>query len=211
MATPTNKPKVLLAIMTGGKDPIYQLHAFVGALLGEERAEIHVKYFTHRPAEENRNRAANATVEGGFDFMIMIDPDNVPLRNPIDLVLLNLDIVGMPYPAARNVGTGLEIGFLAMDKQADGNYLDHKDRVGLKEVDAVGSGAMVVSRKVLEQVKPAFMRIWDENGYATKGIDFNFCDRAKALGFKVWAHYDYLADHIKEVSLLAVLDYSNGR
>jgi len=35
-----------------------------------------------------------------------------------------------------------------------------------------------------------------------KGYDFYFCEKAKKEGFKIYAHYDYLAEHYKEVPLL---------
>lgn len=209
--TTLNKPKVLVAMLTGGMNPAWQLNDFLAKLAKDDRAIIDVRFFAFRPAEENRNRAVAATVEGGYDYMLMVDPDTIPQRNPIDLVLMDFDIVGMPYPGIQYPNGKMEIGFLAMDKQEDGKYLDHKDRHGLQVVDAVGSGAMIVARRVLEKIRPAFMRLWDENGYAIKGIDFNFCDRAKAEGFKVYAHYGYLADHLKEVSLLKVLEYTYGR
>jgi len=210
MESQISKPRILVAVMTGIKDPTWQLGVCIPEIAKDPRADITVLHFISRPTEENRNRAVKKTLDDGYDFMFMIDPDTVPKSNPIDLAFLNLDIVGMPYPQWRNDGNGLEIAFLAMDKKEDGNYLDHKTRVGLREVDAVGSGAMLVHRRVLEKVRPAFVRLWDENGFAVKGIDFNFCDRAKAEGFRVWAHFDYLADHIKELSLLDVLDFKYG-
>lgn len=201
---------MLVAVLTGGKDPVWQLQAAIPAIKNDPRADVSVGYFSSRPTEENRNRAVKETIDGGFDYMLMLDPDTVPKSNPIDLVFLGLDVVGMPYPQWRLTDRGMEIAFLAMDKMPDGNYLDHKTREGLREVDAVGSGALLVHRRVLEKVRPAFMRIWNEDGFATKGIDFNFCDRAKAEGFRVWAHFDYLADHYKEVPLLEVLKYAYG-
>lgn len=210
LTTSKTKPKVLVALMTGRKDPLWQTQDAANLIKKDPRAEITVQHFPYYPSEENRNRAVKATVEGEYEFMLMLDPDNTPKGNPIDLVFLDLDIVGMPYPQIRRKERGFEIAFLAMDKQPDGNYLDHKTREGLREVDAVGSGAMLVHRRVLEKVRPAFMRLWDEDGFATKGIDFNFCDRAKAEGFRVWAHFDYLADHRKDVSLLDVLEFKYG-
>lgn len=204
----SSKPKVLIALMTGGKDPVWQLQSSVNSFRDDPRVDAKVAYFTKRPDEANRNFAAKTTRES-FDFMVMLDPDTVPKANPIDLVMLDLDIVGMAYPQWNISDPNYPVYFLGMDKAEDG-YTEHKERTGLQEVDAVGSGALVVAKRVFEKIHDPFLRVWNEDGDAILGIDFNFCERAKQEGFKVHCHYDYLADHLKEVSLLDVLNFKHG-
>ena len=85
-----------------------------------------------------------------------------------------------------------------MDKVKDG-YKPHTETVGLQEVDAIGTGCMLIKRKVLEALEAPFTRIWNKDGTMDTGVDFHFCEQAKAKGFKVWAHYDYLCNHFKAI------------
>lgn len=176
--------------------------------LREMESEATIRFINQRPYENALNLAARLTIEGGYDYLISFDHDNVPTKNPLPLTKLGKDIIGMPYPGFR-YHDKLEIAFLAMDKQPNTEYLDHREMHGLQEVDAVASGAIVVSRRVLEHPDVFFTRKW-ERGNAVRGVDFHFCEKAKEAGFKVYAHYDYLADHIKEMSLLDVLNFHHG-
>ncbi len=204
MEQTTFKPKILVTILHQGWMRPEMLPVFF-SMANDVRAQITIAPLKKRPYEENLNTATKMTREGGYDFLITFDHDNIPKNNPIDLVFLNKDIIGMPYPTYGFSSKGeLETALLAMDKQPGGGYRDHRTMEGLQEVDAIASGAMVIARRVLENPKVFFARKWDDQGFVITGVDFHFCEKAKAEGFKVWAHYDYLADHIKEISLLEV-------
>ena len=84
-------------------------------------------------------------------------------------------------------------------------------RRGLLEVDAVGSGVMLIARRVLEKVKIPFERKWNDEGVPIKGLDFYFCDKAKALGFKIFVHWEYLCSHFKKVDLVWILKLLGGK
>lgn len=200
-----SKPKLLVTILNQGwiRPELADVQSL---LLSDERAEVKVIHLNKRPSETARNYSVKLMLDGGYDYLLTIDHDTVPLRNPIDLLFMNLDIVGFAY-LGMQTNKGLELAFLGMDKQENNEYLDHKELTGLQAVDAVGSGCLLMSRKVLEQVKAPFMRKWNEDGIAITGLDFYFCEKAKDLGFQPYCHYDYIADHFKEVSLLSVLEF----
>ena len=93
-----------------------------------------------------------------------------------------------------------------MDKVKDGyRQVPLEKRGGLQEYDAVGTGCIVIARRVLETIKEPCSPKW-ENGLMILGRDFYMCEKAKKVGFKVWAHWDYLCDHFKELSLLSVIN-----
>ena len=134
--------------------------------------------------------------------------------NPLDLIDLDLDIVGIPTPVWHWVGKNGErpIYFNAY-KKVVGGYTEWPDKNGLQEVDAIGSGCMLISRRVFEDPemrKKPFLRVWNDDGTVERGCDIAFCERAKKRGFKVWAHYNYMADHIVKVSLIEVLKAFSG-
>jgi len=148
------------------------------------------------------NRIALDVIKGGFDYWLNIDSDNPPVNNPLDLIEYDLDIIGLPTPVWNDQGTP-PIYFNAMDWHGDG-WLPHRDTEGLQEVDAVGTGCILISRKTLLLMSKPFERTTDPAGIVEFGPDFNFCRKARAMNFKVWAHFDYPCQHFNTVDLLAV-------
>lgn len=193
-----NSPKILVAILEQG-----WIRPELGAWANVWSKQATVRTFNAKPSERNRNETVKAMLDGGYDYLLTIDHDVVPKRNPLDLVELDLDIVCAAVPQWNMSDPNFPIYFVAMDR-VDGGYKEHKDRNGLQEIDAAGSGCLLIARRVLEKIKAPFVRQWDEDGIDTLGLDFYFSEKAKAAGFKIWCHYDYIADHIKEISLLEV-------
>jgi len=176
----------------------------------DERFDVTICHSSLKPSENNRNFLVKKALEEGYDFLLTIDHDTIPLNNPLDFAKMELDVVGGAYPQWNMSDKNYPLYFISMDK-VEGGYKEHKNRDGLQEVDAVGSGCMMLSRKVMEAVKEPFVRKF-EDGFAVTGLDFYFCEKAKDLGFKVYCHYDYVCSHFKEVDLLAVYNFKeNGR
>ncbi len=194
-------PRILLTVIHQGWVRPEMFFA-IELMRKDARVELDVQFLNNRPYENSLNSALKLARMGGHDFLITFDHDNFPKNNPLDLIFIEKDIIGMPYFGMQNNGH-VEFGFLAMDKQTDGGYLDHRTMDGLQEVDAVASGALVLSKRVLDS-GIYFERKW-EGGFAIKGVDFYFCEKAKAAGFSIFAHYGYAAEHIKEVPLLEMM------
>ena len=201
-------PKVLVTILHQGYIRP-ELGVLAAKMREDKRVELDVLFLNRRPAEDARNGSVSNMLNGGYDYLITIDHDIVPIQNPLDLVFLNLDVVGCACPQLNMSCPEYPIYLVGMDI-AEGGYKEHKDKKGLQKVDAVGSGCLVMSRKVLEAIKAPFMREWDENGMSKSGLDFFFCRKAKEKGFDVYCNYDYLCDHFKEVSLLSMLEFKHA-
>src|SRR3990167_5493586 len=163
---------------------------------------------SHKPYENNLHHIVNSFMDGGYDFWLNIDDDNPPLHNPLDLVEKNLDIVGFPTPIWHYTGEvpgERPIYWNAYDyvPQADA-YKEHTAREGLQGVDAVGSGCMLIARRVFQHPDlryGAFFRTWHPDGTMNKGGDVSFCERARAAGFSVWCAFDHPCDQFAQVSL----------
>jgi len=195
------KPKVLITVINQGWLRPEMFRA-LSLMLSDPRADVKFASINDRPYENALNGARKVAKEGGYDFWFTFDHDNVPKRNPLDLIFIEKDIVGMPYIGAKHHNNKMELAFLAMDKQENGEYLDHREMTGLQKVDAVASGALMLSKKVIDAPTVVFIREWSPEGFATRGVDFNFCELAKKEGFEVFTHYDYPASHYKEIDLL---------
>ena len=158
----------------------------------------------YNPVERGYNRAVEEFLKTDATHMLSIEVDNVPEKNPLELLELDKDILGCPYPIS--MANEMYLTALKLTKNQQGGY-DGKPVTGkgLMEVDAVCMGCTMISRRVLENMKYPFRSEYHENGKLKVGFDYNFCIRAKEAGWKVWTHFDYMVDHIKGgVSLLQV-------
>jgi len=164
------KPKVYIAVLTMGSLR-KELSNFLIYISHDFRYQVKITYHGLRPASYNRNNIVKEFLKTDCDFLLKIDHDNVPMKNPLDLIALDKDVVGFPYPQIK----GNELGWLIM-RRVEGGYkqMPTETRQGLQEVDATGDGVMLIARRVLEQVKIPFEREW-KDGVPIKGSDFYFC------------------------------------
>jgi hypothetical protein len=163
---------------------------------------------THNPYENNLHHIVVDFLKGDYDFWLNIDSDNPPTRNPLDLVKLSADIVGLPTPVWHFAGDkpGERPMYENAYRKAPGTdgYNEWPLKEGLQEVDAVGTGCVLYKRRVFEHPemqKAPFQRIYLEDGRVDKGNDIAFCERAKKNGFRIFAHYDYRCLHFNEIEL----------
>lgn len=202
--------KVLLTIPTGDGWIHKLVVAGVMRLLADKRYAVTAIFPTHIPVENNRNACIQDVLKGGYDWWLTIDADNPPRKNPLDLIELGHNIVGCPTPVYHYDGKhpgDSPVYLNAMDEIREAGefvgWKPHACHSGLQEVDAVGSGCLLVARCVLESLKDEqpFMRSWNKQGIVVAGSDFLFCQKAKAHGHRIWAHYDYYCGHVNEVDL----------
>lgn len=179
-------------------------------LLRDPRVDITPMITTHRPYVHNLHLIQKDFLAGDYDYLITMDDDNPPTKNIIDLIFLDKDVMAMPTPVWHNDGESkAPFYFNVMVAKEDGYIpLASSEKfkgVGLYEVDAAGSGCMIIARRVLEAMKAPFMRTWNEDGIVETGGDFSFCRRAKEQGFSIWTHLDYPCLHFKEIELTEII------
>lgn len=185
------------------------------AMSRDSRFEVDVRTPQLVPVENNRNHAVLDFLERGEDFLLFIDSDNPPLVNPLDLVELDLPIVGCPTPMFQCTPQHIlerirPIRWNVFDYDASiekwSSRSGAKGDTDLEEVDAVGSGCILIRRDVLEAVPAPFMRRWDEKGRVVAGSDLDFCRRAKEAGFSTWVNWRYMCEHYNTVRLAHMYD-----
>ncbi len=182
-------------------------------MLQDRRYTIRLDAPTHSPYVNNLHRCCIDFLKGGEDFWLSLDDDNAPIRNPLDLIEYDLDVVGLPTPVWCNKKPGDRPYYFnaltwAEKEQA---YRPHENMNGLQEVDAIGSGCMLIARRVILELKgqQPFMRKWNRDGTVDVGCDYSFCQKVKKANFKVWAHFGYPCHHFNEVSLIEVIEAFN--
>lgn len=205
------KERVFVSVPTRGSIHKQVVVAMLG-LTQEDRYDIHIKIPTYIPVENAYNRMIGEVLDGGFDWWLNIDDDNPPKRRPLDLIRFNKDIIACPTPIWHNPenleGIRPYCWNVFQHHPENDTYIEHYEKEGLQKVDAVGMGCTLISRRVLEHPemqKAPFLRKWHEDGTVRRGTDIAFCERARENGFEVWAHFDYVAMHFKQVELLETI------
>jgi len=196
--------KVQIALLHVGRMSV-QVCQFLMELQKTKEHELEFVYPSHVPGESNRNKLIREFLKTDNEYLLMIDDDNPPQNNPLDLLIHNKDIFALPTPVFREDGLCWMVGknFGTVEEP---DYKAYKEkREGLMEVDFVGSGCLLVHRRVFEKIKAPFMRVWDEDGVAVKGQDIAFSKRATENGFEMWVHWDYVCNHHKQVNLIGLM------
>ena len=170
-----------------------ELANLLAQLPRQRKYDISVTYPAKKPITNNRNTIVKRFLETDYDYLLMIDGDCVPTDKILDMADYDKDIMG-----------AVCFGYLkkmlvpfAMKKKPDGKYdiLDINRNSGVVECDAVGTGVMMIARRVLEDMPFPFKNEYDPEGIKTKGLDFNFCRRAKKMGYTVWVDTVMLVSH----------------
>ncbi len=168
---------------------------------------MHNVYFedlknTHAvPASHNRNQIVKRFLDTDCDWYLGIDNDVVPAGNPLDLLKLDKDIIGFP----TKVWQGNSFHWNVYDLKDNGYHPVDMSNIESPILTSptliVGSGCLLIKRKVLETIKAPFHREWNEDGTMEYGLDFMFCRKAHESGFDVCCAVKCQCEHHKEVPL----------
>ncbi len=154
------------------------------------------------PISSNRNKIVKRFLDTDCDYLLMIDDDVVPLHNPCEMVYVNRDVVASPALVRCEGGVMAwtayvphsdGVGYSAIDLNSFDDMLD------VLEVAIVGTGCILVKRKVLETLKAPFHSEFDEDGIQTYGTDFAFSRKATKGGFKIYTMVHHRCEHFKRV------------
>jgi hypothetical protein len=204
------KIKVYIAILNRGWIRREILEAFASKnwdIKGVERIMEKPSKTWANPISSNRNLITKRFLATDCNFLLMLDDDVVPLSNPFKLVFADKDIIGMPARVRTQVGYVNWVAYIENpDKETyvsvDFSKVD--DTIDLLSVDAIGTGCILIKRKVLENMKAPFHTPFDEDGITIYGTDIAFCRKAKEAGFEIYTTPSRLCDHYKEVGLLQI-------
>ncbi len=190
------------------------VHFAVCKMLADRRYTIRHDAPTNSPYVNNLHHCVIDFLRGGEEYWLNIDTDNPPINNPLDLVEHDCDVIGLPTPVWCNKVKGdRPYYFNALDwDEKEQAYRPHENTNGLQEVDASGSGCMLIARRVILKLKgqQPFARQWKQDGTVDVGGDYSFCQKVKKANFKVWAHFGYPCHHFNEISLIEVIEAFNG-
>jgi len=205
------RPKVLLCILNQGQNSAgleTQLIRWMSELRDKYEFDFFPAKYTGRPISSNRNEIVRDFLKIDYDYLVMIDDDNPPNSNFLLLLDLDKDVLSIPTPGRD--WRGIHWHVYDFDEKSTDEQLIFKDipvnrRTGLQQVGAVGTGCIMIARRVLEKIKRPFEDLFDEDGVIKTNDDLAFSSKCRREGFTVWAHFDYTCSHYKNVDLLQML------
>lgn len=179
-----------------------ELVSMIHNLPNQRKYNVFIAYPAQKPITHNRNTIVKRFLETGMDYLLMIDNDNVPPPNVLDLADYGKDVIGgLCYAFMHDTLIPLA---LKKNKKNLYDLMDIAENEGLIECDGIGSGVMMIKREVLQDVAFPFENYYDPEGIKTRGLDISFCEKAKAKGFEVWCHTDMKCSHWTTIDLKQV-------
>lgn len=174
-------------------------------LATDERVADLVYIHNNRSVIEARSEVMRTFLEFEYDAVIMIDDDTVPHPAVLDLASELSDEVGIAGSPTPIIRPGLPVvpNIYRIDEPTNEFAIDMSmafdpEQGAVKTVDAIGFGAVAVSR-ALAQKQPDFQMRYLDDGTPYMGEDVDYCLRAKANGFSTVACMTLMADHRMEI------------
>jgi len=148
------------------------------------------------------------------DYLLLIDSDIIPPANILEMVKNKVD-----FCSAICFSWQFEEPFavcLTKDPKGHDGYVQDvpSGPAGLYERDATGLACTVISRRLAKQFRGTFRDKLDEQGMLRRDADFDFCERIKKAGYKVYVDTRFVCDHRKKIGIKRINDLlvkKNGR
>ena len=203
---------VFVAVLTQGSVSFQlsdMLIKMVASCLQTKKYEPTIHYSKHAGVDYNRNLIVQEFLKSKCKYLLMIDEDNPPLRNPLELIDIGKDVISLPTLMYK--GDARKLAFnvfkeVRINGRKDWQTLVYDGKNKLFRVDRTGAGCILIKRRVLEKVKAPFNTVRTKEGLRRVGEDMEFSRKVIAAGFKIWGHWDYCCSHYKTVDLMAMAD-----
>lgn len=164
----------------------------------KDKYEVTMFFPQNKPHDYNRNIIVKKFLETDNEYLLMIDSDVVPISNVLEMSDLDKGIMSA---LVRTYKDG-DLIPVALKKVEGGYKVWSPLSKGLNEVDAVGTGCLMIKREVFNKItKPYFRFRYNDEGFLINGEDFDFCDRVKEAGYKVYFNADYEAQHFTTINI----------
>jgi len=188
--------KILLAILNQGQIRVELAQALLSL---QTKHKVEILFSNLRPISANRNNIANKFISWDYNYLIMCDDDIVPQVDFINKLVENDKDVCSGY-----IWTLWDTWSypLALKTDWEGYKIKKELTLWLNEVDATWTWLIWIKKKVFEKMqKPYFQFKFDEDWKLVKWEDFNFCDKAKELWFKIFMDTSIKTKHFKTNSI----------
>lgn len=192
----TKRNKVFISILNLGwikTELVIELYKW----LKDSSLSYSLEFSSEQPVEHNRNSIAKRFLNSDCDFLLMIDNDVVPEKNPLNLIALNYPVFILPT-AIRQEGL---VMWNVYDLDNNGYWCPIKKKNGLLKISAGGTGCILIKKEVLLEIKAPFERLYDKDGLAVLGQDLSFCQKVSEKGFDIYTNFEYSCKHYKTTNI----------
>ncbi len=140
------------------------------------------------------------------DFILMVDSDVIPPANILEMAKNRVD-----FCSAVCFSFQFDEPFaVVMKKDSKGRdgYIQDvpSGPPGIYERDATGLACTIISRQLVKQFKGTFRDRFDDEGMLQRDADFDFCERIKQAGYKVYVDTRFICGHKKGIDLKKIND-----
>lgn len=198
------KPKVLIAIPHTGNIRSELVSALLKVLkksVLENEIELGVDLSYGMPVDSNRNSIVKKFLVTDYEWLLMIDSDIVPPLNVLDLLKHEKKVVGAVCFTMSSEGIPYPVIMRKDNEKGWGYNVDRRVK-DLMNVDVTGASCLLIHRSVLEKIPSPFRLGYDKEGIVTViGEDFDFCEKVRKIGLKVWVDTTIQCGHYKAVDL----------
>lgn len=187
--------KILIGVPSGSSIPISFMGCYKDAVFLENGDEN--LFYNHRGSNTvtARNNCVHEMLLKDYTHLFFLDSDMVFPKGTLQRLLNHdVDIVGGFYVRKRN---NFWPNAFKLGERPSGKYLTEWINE-YKEVEAIGTGCLLIKRHVFEKVKvPWFEYQWngDPDGKMITE-DLVFCEKAKKLGFKIYCDGTIKCGHV---------------
>ena len=189
---PGTKKRVLVAIPTAKNIEVDTFKSIYDQVVSDN-IEVEFQYFYGYRIDQIRNLIADWVIKGNYDYLFSVDSDITFDKDVLQKFIdHDVDIVSGIYRQRKSEQI-LEIYSLEGSNMI---WSDLRDKQ-LVEIGGCGFGCVLVKREVFESVgQPAFEYHVALDHKNTISEDWDFCAKARAKNFKVWADTDVVCGHI---------------
>lgn len=170
--------------------------------------DVSVRHSYMQPVDANRNKMVkNFLKDEDNDWLLMVDNDVVPPANILEMIEYGKPVVS----AAVTIKKGSVPQPIILVSEGDqyrqvnlSEYVD-KEEGDYINVDAVGTGCILIRRDVLEDMKPPWFKFkYNEEGGLALGEDFYFSKRLEQSDVPMYVSTQHVCRHFKKIDLTEV-------
>lgn len=194
-------PDTLVAILTRGIVPTAWS---IGFRHLQFPANSNFTFLTGMPFEHARNAACDRALKQGYQWLFFLDDDVVCPPDTINrLKGHGKDVVSGIYYRRQEPIKPVALRWKQHEGKRVAVHIEDFTPGEVVEADIVGAGCLLIHRRVLEEVGAPWFE-WLLDPFIRKDIpdgervseDFDFCNKAKAKGFRVFLDTGIQCQHI---------------
>jgi len=169
----------------------------------KEKLKVYMASPIPAPVDVARNVCVREFLNTDATHLFFLDADVAPPHNALEVLLShNREIVSALVFTSLPDENGQVWPVPCAFRMHDGKLRPYFGR-GLVEVDAIGMGCVLIRRNVFETLEPPWFCLRYDRSRTTLslGEDLDFCEKARAHGFRIFVDYNLVCDHFARANL----------